>query len=94
MGNRVGNIGSGSVWIYVLNPAPSRCRNLRLSCGMTQIVALILALGVAAMAATVLGSIAHYGLGITRADLRMDALAGAGFIALGLAGSTLLKRNS
>ena len=61
---------------------------------MTQIVALILALGVAAMAATVLGFIAHYGLGITRADLRMDALAGAGFIALGLAGSTLLKRNS
>jgi hypothetical protein len=60
---------------------------------MTQIVALILALGVAAMAATVLGSIAHYCLGI-RADLRMDALAGAGFIALGLAGSTLLKRNS
>ena len=46
------------------------------------------------MAATVLGSIAHYGLGITRVDLRMDALAGAGFIALGLAGSSLLKRNS
>ena len=45
------------------------------------------------MAATVLGSIAHYGLGITRADLRIDALAGAGFIALGLASSTLLKRN-
>jgi len=61
---------------------------------MAQIAALILALGVAAMLATVLGSIAHYGLGITRADLRMDGLAGAGFIALGLAGSTLLKRNS
>ena len=90
----MGNIGSGLVWIYVLNPAPSRCRNLRLSCGMTGIVALILVLGVAAMAATVLGSSAHDGLGITRADLRMDALAGAGFIALGLAGSTLLKRNS
>ena len=77
----------------MLNSAPSRCRNLRLSCGMTRIVALILALGVAAMAATVLGSIAHYGLGITRADLRIDALAGAGFIALGLASSTLLTRN-
>ena len=61
---------------------------------MTRIVTLILALGGGAMGATVLGSIAHYGLGITRADLRMDALAGAGFIALGLAGSTLLKRNS
>jgi hypothetical protein len=60
---------------------------------MTRIVALILALGVAAMAATVLGSIAHYGLGISRAELRIDALAGAGFIALGLASSTLLKRN-
>ena len=59
---------------------------------MTQIVALILALGVAAMAATVLGSIAHYGLGITRADLRMDALAGAGFIALGLIGRQYLTK--
>ena len=45
------------------------------------------------MAATVLGSLAHYGLGLTRADIRIDALAGAGFIALGLASSTLLKRN-
>ena len=61
---------------------------------MARIVVYVLALGSAAMAATVLGSIAHYGLGITRADLRMEALAGAGFIALGLAGSTLLKRNS
>ena len=60
---------------------------------MARIVVFILALGVAAMAATVLGSIAHYGLGITRADLRIDALAGAGFIALGLASSTLLMRN-
>jgi hypothetical protein len=77
----------------VLNPAPSRCRNLRLSCGMTRIVALILALGVAAMAATVLGAIAHYDLGITRGDIRIDAIAGAAFIALGLAGDTLLKRN-
>ena len=60
---------------------------------MARIVVFILALGTAVMAATVLGSIAHYGLGITRADIRIDALAGAGFIALGLASSTLLKRN-
>ena len=60
---------------------------------MTRIVVLILALGVAAMAATVLGSIAHYGLGVTRGDIRIDAIAGAAFIALGLAGDTLLKRN-
>ena len=45
------------------------------------------------MVATVLGSIAHYGLGVTRGDIRIDAIAGAAFIALGLAGDTLLKRN-
>jgi hypothetical protein len=60
---------------------------------MARIVVYILALGSAVMAATVLGSIAHYGLGITRGDIRIDALGVAGFIALGLAGSTLLKRN-
>ena len=45
------------------------------------------------MTASLLGSIAHYGLGITRGDIRIDALGAVGFIALGLAGSTLLKRN-
>jgi hypothetical protein len=60
---------------------------------MNRIVALILALGVAVMAATVLGTIAHYGLGIARGDIRIDALAGAGFVALALAGDELLKRN-
>ena len=60
---------------------------------MNRIGALILVLGVAAMAATVLGSIAHYGLGVTRGDIRIDAIAGAAFIALGLAGDTLLKWN-
>jgi hypothetical protein len=60
---------------------------------MNRIVVLILAIGVAAMAATVLGSIAHYGLGVTRGEIRIDAIAGAAFIALGLAGDTLLKRN-
>jgi hypothetical protein len=60
---------------------------------MDRIVALILVVGLAAVAATVLATIAHSGLGITRGDIRIDALAGAGLIALGLAGDTLLKRN-
>ena len=59
---------------------------------MTRITTLILTLGVAAMTATVLGFIAHYGLGITRADIRIGALGVAGFIALGLVGDTLFKR--
>jgi hypothetical protein len=53
----------------------------------------VLAFVAAVMAASLLASIAHYGLGITRGDIRIDALGAAGFIALGLAGSTLLKRN-
>ena len=52
----------------------------------------VLALVAAIMAATVLGAIAHYGLDITRAKLRIDALGVAGFIALGLVGDALLKR--
>jgi hypothetical protein len=59
---------------------------------MGRIVALILVVGLAVMAATVLGSLAHYGLGITRADIRIGALGVAGFIALGLVGDTLFKR--
>ena len=53
----------------------------------------VLAFVAAVMTASLLGSIAHYGLGITRGDIRIDAIAGAAFIALGLAGDTLLKRN-
>ena len=41
------------------------------------------------MVATAAASIAHYGLGVTRADIRVGALGVAGFIALGLVGSTL-----
>jgi hypothetical protein len=51
---------------------------------MTRVVPFILALLVAVMVATALGTIAHYGLGITRGDIRIAALGGAGFIALGL----------
>ena len=53
----------------------------------------VLGLVAAVMTASLLGSIAHYGLGITHGDIRIDALGAVGFIALGLAGSTLLKRN-
>ena len=59
---------------------------------MSRIVASILGLGAALMVATAVASIAHYGLGVTRADIRVGALGVAGFIALGLVGSTLFKR--
>ena len=70
----------------------SRWRDLRLLYSMSRIAASILTLVVAAMAAIVFGSIAHYGLGIARADLRVGALGVASFIALGLVGDTLFKR--
>jgi Na+-driven multidrug efflux pump len=60
---------------------------------MVRAVVPILALGAAAMAATVLGSLAHDGLGIHRDTIRIDALAIAAFIGFALAGSTLLSRN-
>ena len=59
---------------------------------MTRIGPFILALVVAVMTATILATIAHYSLGIARHDIRIDALAGAGFIALGLVGEALVKR--
>ena len=59
---------------------------------MVRVVIPILALGAAVMAATVLGSLAHDGLGIHRDTIRIDALVSAAFIGFALAGSTLLKR--
>jgi hypothetical protein len=59
---------------------------------MSRIVASVLGIGVAIMVATAVAAIAHYGLGITRADIRIGALGVAGFIALGLVGDTLFKR--
>jgi hypothetical protein len=44
------------------------------------------------MVATAMAAVVHYGLGITRADIRIGALGVAGFIALGLVGDTLFKR--
>jgi hypothetical protein len=60
---------------------------------MAQFAVPVLGLVAAVMTASLLGSIAYYGLGITRVDIRIDAFGAAGFIVLGLAGSTLLKRN-
>ena len=62
------------------------------SANMSRIVASILVVGVAIMVATAVAAIAHYGLGITRADIRIGALGVAGFIALGLVGDTIFKR--
>jgi hypothetical protein len=45
------------------------------------------------MAATVLGTIVHDGLGIARATIRVDALAGVVLIGSALATRALLKRN-
>ena len=45
------------------------------------------------MVATILGVVAHFGLGIARGTIRTDALAGIIFVGIALAGSTLLKRN-
>ena len=59
---------------------------------MVRFVIPILVLGATVMFA-ILGSIAHYGLGIARGAIRIDALAGAGFIALALAGDAFLTRN-
>ena len=61
--------------------------------GMVRVVIPILALGAAVMAATVLGSLAHDGLGIHRDTIRIDALVSAAFIGFALAGSNLLRRN-
>jgi hypothetical protein len=44
------------------------------------------------MVATAVAAIAHNGLGITRADIRIGALGVATFVALGLVGDTLFKR--
>jgi hypothetical protein len=60
---------------------------------MAKFVVPILALGAAVMAATVLGALAHDGLGIHRDTLRIDALASAAIIGFALAGNALLKRN-
>ena len=60
---------------------------------MNRFVVPVLVLGAAAMAATVFGTIVHDGLGIARATIRADALAGVALIGSALATRAFLKRN-
>ena len=45
------------------------------------------------MVATILGVVAHFGLGMARSTIRTDALEGIIFFGIVLAVGTLLKRN-
>lgn len=58
---------------------------------MDRYVIPVLAFGVAILAATVIGTLAHQGLGMHRATIRMDALAAAAFIVVALASSGLKR---
>jgi hypothetical protein len=60
---------------------------------MSRIIVPFLALGAAIMAATIFGTIAHNGLGIARATIRADALAGVALIGFALATRTFLSRD-
>ena len=60
---------------------------------MIRFIVPIFVLGTAVMVATILGVVAHFGLGIPRVDIRNDALAGAGLIMIVLATGSLLIRN-
>ena len=60
---------------------------------MVRFVVPVLALGAAVMAATVFGTIVHDGLGIVRATIRADALAGVALFGSALATRAFLKWN-
>ena len=60
---------------------------------MIRFIVPIFVFGTAVMVATILGVVAHFGLGIARSTIRTDALAGIIFVGIALAGSTLLKRD-
>ena len=60
---------------------------------MVRFIAPILAVVAAIVAASLLGIVTHYGLGIARGTIRADALASAALIGVALAGGALLKRN-
>jgi hypothetical protein len=60
---------------------------------MARFIVPIFVLGIAVMVATILGVVAHFGLGVARSTIRTDALAGMIFVAIALAGSALLERN-
>jgi hypothetical protein len=60
---------------------------------MARFVVPIFVLGSAVMVATILGVVAHFGLGMARSTIRTDALEGIIFVGMVLAVGTLLKRN-
>jgi hypothetical protein len=60
---------------------------------MARFVVPIFVFGTAVMVATILGVVAHFGLGMARSTIRTDALEGIIFVGMVLAVGTLLKRN-
>jgi hypothetical protein len=60
---------------------------------MARFIVPIFVLGTAVIVATILGVVAHFGLGMARYTIRTDALEGIIFVGIVLAGSALLKRN-
>ena len=60
---------------------------------MARFVVPIFVFGTAVMVATILGVVAHFGLGMARSTIRTDALEGIIFVGIALAVGTLLKRN-
>ncbi len=61
--------------------------------GMAKFVIPILALGIAVIAATALGTLAHDGLGIHRHIIGIGALASAAIVGCAMAGNAWLRRN-
>ena len=58
---------------------------------MIRFIVPIFVLGTAVMVATILVVVAHFGIGIARSTIRIDALVGIIFVGITLAGSNLLK---
>ena len=59
---------------------------------MHRVIFIVLAVGTAALAAAVLGSIAHVGLGIPRDTIRTHALASVIIVGIAVAGAVLVGR--
>ena len=60
---------------------------------MARFIVPIFVPGTAVIVATILGVVAHFGLGMARSTIRTDALEGIIFVGIVLAAGTLLKRN-
>jgi hypothetical protein len=53
----------------------------------------VLAIVAAVMAAVTIAIVAHVGLGVPRATIRVDAIAGVAFVGVAMATRIFLKRN-